>query len=129
MGREKKDVEELKEVLEVVSEKVPKLLNEISNALFSAEKAEKFGMSVANFYKAMKEAGMSDEQAFELTQKYMSSFSMGGIVGQALGQFGGPGHHHSGDDIGEEIRQSVKAKIKKKLEEKGMEPKRVDEDE
>ncbi len=121
-----KDAEEVKEILDAVSEKVPKLLNDITEALFSAEKAEKFGESVAKFYKSLIEAGMDTDQAFELTQKFMDSSSPGGMISKALGGLGGGGgnihkevHIHGGhdnDELGDAIEKKVKAKIERKFE-------------
>lgn len=119
------DAQEIKEILDVVSEKVPKLLEEITDALFSPEKAEKFGETVAKFYKAMVDSGMSPDQAFELTQKFMDSSSPGGMISKAIGGIGGGGGHKEvhihghgphDDDLGEKIEKKVKAKIERKLE-------------
>ena len=113
------DAKEVKEILEAVSATVPKLLNEITEALFSAEKSEAFGMAVAKFYKSMVDAGMNEERAFELTQKFMDSSSPGGMISKVLGESGGinfGGHSHSDDDFGDEIEKKVKAKIARKFE-------------
>jgi hypothetical protein len=118
----KSDAQEVKEILDVVADKVPKLLNDITEALFSAEKSEKFGMAVAKFYKSMIEAGMDEEKAFELTQKFMDSSSPGGMISKAIGSIGGPGginiggDSHSHDEIGDEIERKVKEKIARKFE-------------
>lgn len=124
-----KDAEEVKEILDAVSDKVPKLLNDITEALFSAEKAEQFGASVAKFYKSLIEAGMDPNQAFELTQKFMDSSSPGGMISKALGGLGGGGtknitihggHHGdsecSDEELGDEIEKKVKEKIARKFE-------------
>lgn len=119
-----KDAEEVKEILDAVSDKVPKLLNDITEALFSAEKAEQFGASVAKFYKSLVEAGMSPDQAFELTQKFMDTSSPGGMISKALGGLGGGGNinigghgHHGDDELGDAIEKKVKEKIAKKFDE------------
>jgi len=124
-----KDAEEVSEILDAVSDKVPKLLNDITEALFSAEKAEKFGESVAKFYKSMIESGMNPDQAFELTQKFMDTSSPGSMISQAMSGIGGGGgnihkevHIHGGhdsddscdDDIGDRIEKKVKAKFERK---------------
>ena len=115
-----KDAQELKEVLDAVSQTVPKLLNEITEALFSAEKSEQFGMAVAKFYKSMVDAGMDEDKAFELTNKFMDSSSPGGMISKVLGESGGiniGGHGHgSHDDLGDEIEKKVKEKIARKFE-------------
>ncbi len=101
------DAEELKEILGVVSVEIPKLLESISNMMYKQENAENFGKSIATFYSQMKAAGMDDKQAFELTQKYMTNFSLSGMVGQVF-QGRGPG---------EEVGQKIREKIKKEMEE------------
>ena len=116
------DPQEIKEILDVVSEKVPKLLEEITDALFSPEKAEKFGETVAKFYKSMIDSGMSPEQAFELTQKFMDSSSPGGMIAKALGGIGSNGpihkevhiHGHGHEELGDEIEKKVKEKFERK---------------
>ena len=85
------DAKEIKEILEAVSTTVPKLLNEITEALFSAEKSEAFGLAVAKFYKSMVDAGMNEERAFELTEKFMDTSSPGGMISKVLGESGGLG--------------------------------------
>ncbi len=85
MGDDKQDAKEVKEILEVVSTEIPKLLESISNVIYKAENAEVMGKSIAAFYKQMKEAGMDDKQAFELTRQYMKSFSLGGMISSAMG--------------------------------------------
>lgn len=85
MSDEKKhDAEEIKEILGVVSTEIPKLLESISTMLYKKENAEQFGMSVAQFYKQMKDAGMDEKQAYELTQEFMDNFSIGGMLGTIM---------------------------------------------
>jgi len=84
MADEKYNAQEFKEIMEVVSTEIPKLLETITNAIYDAKNAESFGKAVAEFYKQMKAAGMDDKQAYELTQKYMTNFSLGGMVGQVF---------------------------------------------
>ena len=80
------DPEKIKEILNVVSEKVPKLLRELSHILYGEEEAKQFGTAVATFYKELKEAGMTDEQAFELTRQYMSTLNLGQMM-KGFGQY------------------------------------------
>jgi len=100
MAEEKHDAQEVKEILQVVSTEIPKLLESITNMMNKAENAENLGKSLAIFYKQLKDAGMDDKQAFELTQKYMASFSIGGMIGQVMG-----GARVAGDnDFGKKIK-------------------------
>ncbi len=69
--------DKIREILDVVSDKVPSLLKELSSVLYSPEQAKQFGLAGATFYKELKAAGMTDEQAFELTSQYMSTMNIG----------------------------------------------------
>ena len=84
MAEEKHNAQEVKEIMQVVSTEIPKLLEAITSAIYDSKNAENFGKAVAEFYKQMKAAGMDDKQAYELTQKYMTNFSLGGMVGQVF---------------------------------------------
>ncbi len=79
------DAEQMKEIFKVIKEDVPELLDRITKILYNAQEAEKFGMSVATFYKALKDAGMTNEQAFELTRKFMDNTSLGGMLKNMVG--------------------------------------------
>jgi hypothetical protein len=74
------DPQKIKEILDIVSEKVPGLLREMSKLLYGPESAKNYAVSAATFYKELKEAGMTDEQAFELTRAYMSTLNLGGMI-------------------------------------------------
>jgi hypothetical protein len=107
MSDEKKhDPQEVKEILEVVSVEIPKLLESISNVIYKAENAESMGKSIAAFYKQMKEAGMDDKQAFEMTQKFMGSFSLGGMISQTLGGLGKSGREW--EDFGKKMKDKAR---------------------
>ena len=89
------DADKIKEILDVVSDKVPGLLKELAGVLYGPDQAKKFGVAVATFYKELKDAGMTDEQAFELTRQYMSTLNIGGM----FSKFAGPGHNHGPPDF------------------------------
>lgn len=74
------DPEKIKEILNVVSEKIPGLLKELSGVLYGTAQAKQFGIAVATFYKELKDAGMTDEQAYELTCQYMSTLNLGNMI-------------------------------------------------
>ena len=83
------DPEKIKEILDVVSEKVPGLLREFSDLLYSPKSAKQFAEAAALFYKELKNAGMTDEQAFELTSQYLSTLNLGKMMRNV-----GEHHHH-----------------------------------
>ena len=76
------DPEKIKEILDVVSEKIPGLLKELSGLLYSPKSAKQYAEAAATFYKELKSAGMTDEQAFELTSQYLSTLNIGKIMGR-----------------------------------------------
>jgi len=78
------DADEVKEILDVVSEKIPALLNSLTDVLYGTQQAEKYGKAVAGFYKNLKDSGMTDDQAFELTKKYMAAMSFPEMIGDAI---------------------------------------------
>ncbi len=65
------DVEDLREVLNVVSDKVPSLLRGIRDILYSKESAENMAESVGTFYKKLMEAGIPREDALDMARGYM----------------------------------------------------------
>lgn len=79
------DAEEVKAILGVVSTEIPKLLDSISKTLYNPQNAESLGKSVAQFYKQMRDAGMDEKQAYEMTQNFMKNFSMGSMISDMLG--------------------------------------------
>jgi hypothetical protein len=84
------DPEKIKEILDIISEKIPGLLRELSSLLYSAESAKKYAQAAAIFYKELKSAGMTDEQAYELTSQYLSTLNLGKMMGKF-------GNHHDHD--------------------------------
>ncbi len=87
--------EDIKEILDVVSEKIPELLEKLSDILYSKENAQKYGEAVATFYKSLIDAGMEPSEAFSLTEKYMSSLTplsaIGGAFNKGSGEKNGGG--------------------------------------
>ena len=66
-----KDIDDLKEVLGVVTDKVPGLLRGLRDVLYSKDAAENMADAVATFYTKLVEAGISEEQAMDMTKGYM----------------------------------------------------------
>ena len=73
--------EELRGMFKVLGEEVPGLLEKLTKILYGVKESEDFGKAIGNFYKALKEAGMSNEQAFQLTQEYMGNLNIGRTFG------------------------------------------------
>ena len=60
------DPEKIKEILDVVSEKIPGLLKELSGLLYSPESAKQYAEAAATFYKELIKAGMTPEQISDI---------------------------------------------------------------
>ena len=91
MPEEKKgdfDADKFKEILNVFGDKIPAILNSLTDSIYGKDASAKFGTAVANFYRTLKDSGMTDEQAFKLTEQYMSSLNLGGIISKAVGHRG-----------------------------------------
>jgi len=84
------DPEKIKEILDVVGEKIPGLLKQMSELLYGPKSAKQYAEAAAIFYKELKAAGMADEQAFELTRQYMSTLNLGKMMRNI-------GHHEHND--------------------------------
>lgn len=90
--------DEVNKILETVSDKIPELMDKLSDVLYSKDNATKYGDAIASFYKTLIEAGMDPEQAFALTEKYMSSLSPFSAMGNVFKDHGhGHGSNHCHD--------------------------------
>jgi hypothetical protein len=113
--KEKRDTEELKEILGVVSSEVPALIKSLLASVFSEEAGRSMGKAAAAYYKELKEGGLPDQVAVKLTEDYMHTFtSIGDMLRSA-----GTGKHgeRTGEDIGGEIERSIREKLEKKRRE------------
>ena len=79
------DPEKLKEIMVIMKDTIPELLEKITKVLYDAQEGEKFGAAVAKFYKALLDAGMTSEQAFALSKEYMNNASLGGMMKGVIG--------------------------------------------
>lgn len=122
--REIEDVEELKEVLAVVSKEVPSLIKSIIGSVFSEEAGRDMGKAAAAFYKELKASGMPEETAVRMTENYVSVFTSIGDVLKGIGK--GSKRKLSistkeSDDIGEEISRKIREKLTEKRHERDEE--------
>ena len=78
------DPKKIKEILDIISKKIPGLLKELSNILYSEDNAKKYAKSAAIFYKELKKTGMSGKEAFELTSQYLSALNLGDVIGKMM---------------------------------------------
>ena len=66
-------VDDIKELLDAVAEKVPNLIRELTATLYSEETAGNLGKAAGRFYQELVEAGIPAEEALEMTKSYIGS--------------------------------------------------------
>jgi hypothetical protein len=64
---------EIGELLDEVSNKVPKLIHGLLESLYSAEAGKRMGQAVGNLYKELIEAGIPQEEALKMAKDFMLS--------------------------------------------------------
>jgi hypothetical protein len=65
--------ESISAMMDMVSEKIPKMINGVINTLFSAEAGENVGAAVGSMYKMLIEAGVPKGEAADMSRHYMDS--------------------------------------------------------
>lgn len=67
--------EDIAEIFETMSAKIPGLIKGVLDSLFSPEAAANMGKSVAEFYKSLKEGGVPEQDAIAMTRDYLSTLT------------------------------------------------------
>jgi hypothetical protein len=111
------DVEELREILGVVSKEVPALIKSLISSVFSEDTGRSMGKAAAAFYKELKDSGMPNDTALKMTEDYMSTFTS---FGDVFKQIGKTGHltPEKEKELEREIRERLEAKFAEKMKEK-----------
>ena len=109
----KREAEEIKEILSVVSTEIPAMIKSILASVFSEEAGKNMGRAAAAYYKELKNGGLPEEVAVKLTEDYMHTFTSFGdmLRGSVRGK-----HSGSGVDIGEAISEAIDKKRREKEE-------------
>jgi len=81
---------EIAELLDTVSEKMPRMIKELLKSLYSQEAGSQMGKGVGAFYKELIQAGIPQEDALRMTQDYLNT-----VKSLATSNFGPPGGHGS----------------------------------
>ena len=116
--KSKKDIEEVKEILTVVSKEVPSLIKSIIGSVFSEEAGRDMGKAAAAFYKELKDSGMPEEVAVRMTENYVSVFTNLGNMLSGLGRREkGKTTAKAGGEIGEEISRRIRERMDEKRRE------------
>jgi hypothetical protein len=64
-------VQEISEMFDMLSAKMPKLISGLMDSLYSAEAGQKIGQAVGSFYKQLVESGIPSEEALQMAKDYM----------------------------------------------------------
>jgi chromosome segregation ATPase len=64
--------EEVREVLDIVSARIPGIMKDVQSALYSVESLEKMGEAIGAFYRKLVDSGVPEEQAAQLTMVQQS---------------------------------------------------------
>ena len=80
MGESKKwrhgpNAEEIAAIFETLSTQIPGMIRGILDSLFSPEAAAKMGKAIAEFNKNLKEGGIPEDEALEMTKDYLSTLT------------------------------------------------------
>lgn len=112
------DAEEVRQILSVVSTEVPKLLSALSESLFGGEATRRYAEAVSEFYKRLREAGMDEKLAFELTKEFMDKTNLGGLI---QGVMGGSQTRSGKGAMGGDLETTIRDRVRQKLKEAGLE--------
>jgi hypothetical protein len=67
--------EDIAEIFEVISDKVPTMIRGIIESFFSPDAAANMGKAVAEFRRTLIEGGISEEEAMEMTREYLRTLT------------------------------------------------------
>jgi hypothetical protein len=96
------DAQEIADILDAVSGRVPVLLRSVLDQLYSPEAGRRMGQAIGAFYRELVEAGIPADRALQLAEDYSSPFSMvrsvmGGDELHAMGGHGPRPRHRAPD--------------------------------
>ena len=67
--------EDIAEILDAVSSRIPLLIKGVMDAFFSPEAAKNIAKSVAEFRKTLIEGGIPEDEAMQMTREYMRTLT------------------------------------------------------
>ncbi len=106
------DAEEVREILSVVSEKVPALIKGLMSSVFSVDSAKEMGKAAATYYSELKAGGIPDDVAVQMTKEYIGTFSKISDFIKTASR-----GRDEDEDIGRDIQVAVRKKLREKLKE------------
>jgi hypothetical protein len=89
---EKKEAEEIREMLSAVSkflEDIKKPIADLINVMLDAMRGDRVGEEVAAFYKKLKESGLPDDVVRDMVKKYLEErVKMASLLDKLIGSMG-----------------------------------------
>jgi hypothetical protein len=67
--------EDIAEILDTVTSRVPMLIKGVMESFFSPEAAQNMGKSVAEFRKTLIEGGIPEDEAMQMTREYLRTLT------------------------------------------------------
>lgn len=83
------DLEKLREVMKVLGDSLPNLMKGLADLSYDPKRVAAFATSTAEFYKQLREAGVPEDKAAELTKTFMDKANLGGPLQALFGSGGG----------------------------------------
>jgi len=71
--RVNEDVEELTQVLDVVSDRIPRLITALRDTIYSEAAGREMGKAVGAFYRELIQAGIEPREALSMARSYISA--------------------------------------------------------
>ncbi|NHW44280.1 MAG: hypothetical protein HA491_00850 [Candidatus Verstraetearchaeota archaeon] len=91
---EKKEAEEIREMLSAVSkflEDIKKPIADLINVMLDAMRRDRVGEEVAAFYKKLKESGLPDDVVRDMVRKYLEErVKIASLLDKLIGSMGRP---------------------------------------
>ena len=87
-----KDVNDLRDILDTVGDRVPQLIKNIVGSLYSKEAGTSMGQSVGAYYQELIASGIPQEAALEMAKSY--SLSMKDLMSKNFSAQIGEQHRH-----------------------------------
>lgn len=109
----KREAQEVKEILGVVSTEIPALIKGLLSSVFSEEAGTSMGKAAAAYYKQLKEGGLPEAVAVKLTEDYMRTFTSLGDMLRGVSK--GNWSQKVGDNLRIQVEKKVHDKTNKKI--------------
>ncbi|MHA1577026.1 MAG: hypothetical protein ACTSU3_06665 [Candidatus Thorarchaeota archaeon] len=95
------DGEEIKEIFDALNESIPKLISGVIGSVYNPEAAGNMAASIGRFYTKLKEEGIPEDVALDMTKKFVGALDfekMMNLVSDESSSKRRRSRHHNDDD-------------------------------